>query len=80
MNRNMLTSKAPFEMSVNVSPQSKTAQFHKLENKILLTQIEDGDDCEEDTSRLITHTIRQSLNSTLHINNTQLQERLSHIQ
>eukprot|EP00347_Sterkiella_histriomuscorum_P005428 403356654 len=84
--RNMFSTKAggPFEMTLTaVSPQSKNAQFHKLENKILLTQIEDGDDCEMDTSRQATHAnnhIRQSLNSTLQINNTQLQERLSQLQ
>lgn len=63
------------------SPSSKTAQFHKLENKILLTQIEDDYELVVDTQNSPTHTrtFRQSLNSTLQANNTQLQDRLSHL-
>lgn len=60
-----------FDMTMTVSsPSSKTAQFHKLENKILLTQIEDGgaedfDMIDTQNSPLQARTIRSSLNSTL---------------
>lgn len=68
----MLTtsSKLPFDFIGDSSPQSKGASFHKLENKILLTQVEDtSNDCEDDYLSS-SATIRESLNTTIMMNNS----------
>lgn len=71
----------PFEIVGGLSPSSKGAMFHKLEHKILLTQLEENNEYEDDSSvpNVTTSTFRQSLNSTLQINNSQIIDRVSQV-